>query len=140
MSRENLQCIIYPLGHLKTYKYVVICTFYDGKPVLSRHAARDTWETQGGHIEEMETPLEAAKRELYEESGITDAEVFPVCDYYGYNGDRHSNGAVFAAVAHSMNELPAFEMEEVQVFPAIPEHLTYPYVTPKLFEEAKKRI
>ena len=63
---------VYPIGELQTYKYVVICSQYKGKILLSRHKMRTTWETQGGHIEKGETPLEAAKRELYEESGVTD--------------------------------------------------------------------
>ena len=59
----------YPLGKLKKYKYVVVLSYYNGKILLSRHKDRSTWETQGGHIEENETPIEAAKRELFEESG-----------------------------------------------------------------------
>jgi len=43
-----------------------------GKWILSKHKKRDTWETQGGHIEDGETPLEATKRELFEESEIRD--------------------------------------------------------------------
>lgn len=26
--RKELECIVYPLGHLLTYKYVVVCSFY----------------------------------------------------------------------------------------------------------------
>ena len=37
--------------------------------MLSRHKNRSTWETQGGHIEGGESLIEAAGRELYEESG-----------------------------------------------------------------------
>ena len=48
---------IYPIGELQTYKYVVICSQYKGKILLSRHKMRTTWETQGGHIEKGETPL-----------------------------------------------------------------------------------
>ena len=47
----SLQCSIHPLGALAPYKYVVICTRYDGQWLLSRHRERSTWETQGGHIE-----------------------------------------------------------------------------------------
>lgn len=64
-----MKCKIYGLGVLKQYKYVVILSEYKGKILLSRHRDRNTWETQGGHIEKGETPMEAAKRELFEESG-----------------------------------------------------------------------
>ena len=50
-KRRELQCVISPLSTLSTYKYVVICSRYAGKWLLSRHKKRDTWETQGGHIE-----------------------------------------------------------------------------------------
>lgn len=138
--RRELQCIIYPLNTLKSYKYVVICTFYRQKIVLSRHEIRNTWETQGGHIEEGETPLDAAKRELFEEGGISDADIFALCDYYGYNSERHSNGMVFVAIVHSFEDLPHFEMKERALFDTLPENLTYPQVTPKLFEYAKEFV
>ena len=47
--RKELECIVYPLGHLVTYKYIVVCSFYQGKYVLSKHKIRDTWETQGAY-------------------------------------------------------------------------------------------
>lgn len=49
-------CKTYDLNSLKEYKYVVILSEYNGKIVLSRHKQRTTWETQGGHIEQGETP------------------------------------------------------------------------------------
>ena len=77
-----MTCKTYDTGTLKQYKYVVTLSEYDGKILLSRHKNRTTWETQGGHIEAGETPLEAARRELYEESGATDFEIAPLCDYW----------------------------------------------------------
>ena len=106
--------------------------------MLSCHKKRTTWETQGGHVEEGETPLEAAKRELYEESGVTDAEVYPVCDYKGFCGPRNSYGMVFLAVVHELGNLPESEMQEVRLFEELPENLTYPKMTPMLIKEAKK--
>lgn len=136
--RKELKCRIYPLGSLDRYKYTVICTSYQGKWVLSKHKKRDTWETQGGHIEENETPLECAKRELLEESGIKDADIYPVCDYWGFDSQSCSNGMVFLAVVHSLGELPNSEMKEVQMFDELPGNLTYPFTSPILFQEAKK--
>lgn len=138
--RKELQCILHPLYKLEQYKYVVVCSFYQGKYVLSKHQSRDTWETQGGHIESGETPLDAAKRELFEESGITDADIYPVCDYYGYNSQSHSNGMVFLATVHSFDQMPQYEMKEIKVFEALPNDLTYPNVTPILFEQAQKML
>ena len=116
----------------------MICSNYKGKWILSRHKKRDTWETQGGHIEPGETPLEAAKRELYEESGIWDADVYPICDYWGFNPYRCSNGMVFLAVVHSIGELPESEMQEIRLFDELPENLTYPQTSPVLYREAEK--
>ena len=83
--RSALQCRVAPLGQMGDYVFVVVVSEFQGKLMLSRHRDRDTWETQGGHIESGETPLEAARRELYEESGVTEFEIIPVCDYLGYN-------------------------------------------------------
>ena len=137
-SRASLQCTIHPFGTLMYLKYVVVCSFYHGKYMLSRHKKRDTWETQGGHIEPNETPLEAAKRELFEESGVSDADLYPVCDYFGYDADGSANGTVFLAVIHQLGSMPDSEMKEISIFDTLASALTYPNVSPQLFEEAAK--
>ena len=137
-KRRELQCHIHPTGELQNYKYVVVCSNYKGKWLLSRHRKRETWETQGGHIEPGETPMDAAKRELYEESGVMDAVVYPVCDYYGYDSTGHANGMVFLAVIQRLGELPESEMSEIEMFAQLPDNLTYPKVTPLLMAEAAK--
>lgn len=138
--RKELKCRLYPLNTLPSYKYTVICASYQGKWLLSRHKKRDTWETQGGHIEEGETPLECARRELYEESGIRDAELFPVCDYWGFNHYSCANGQIFLAVVHSLGALPESEMREAKLFYTLPGNLTYPQTSPVFFQEARKLL
>ena len=138
MERSDLQCYIHPFGTLSPVKYVVVCTFYQGKYLLSRHRERSTWETQGGHIEPGETAEDAARRELFEESGVKKAKLFPVCDYLGVNPPRQANGTVYFAVAEELGELPESEMAEIRLFEALPENLTYPNVTPRLFVEAER--
>ena len=138
--RKELRCTVHPLNSLKTYKYTVICSNFKGKWILSRHKNRNTWETQGGHIENGETPLEAAKRELFEESGIVDADVYPVCDYNGYNSKSNANGMVFLAIVHSVGELPESEMKEIALFQELPKELTYPLTSPVLYAEASKLL
>ena len=138
--RENLQCRVSPLNTLTDYKFVVVCTRYKDRWILSRHKERTTYETQGGHIEAGETPMDAAVRELYEESGALDAEIHPVCDYYGYDEHGHANGMVFLAIIHRLGKLPESEMQEIGLFDEIPENLTYPQVTPRLFTETEKLL
>jgi len=134
-GQNNMITKTYPTGELKKYKYVVTLSSYKGKILLSRHKERTTWETQGGHIEEGETPLEAAKRELYEESGATDYYIAPLCDYWAGTGDESdgANGMVFKAVIHQLGAIPHSEMAEVKTFDALPDNLTYPAITPVLF-------
>ena len=140
MARSDLQCYIHPFGTLSPLKYVVVCTFYKGKYLLSRHRERSTWETQGGHIEPGETAEDAARRELYEESGVREAKLYPVCDYLGVNPPRQAGGTVYLAVAESLGQLPPSEMGETALFDTLPENLTYPHVTPRLFAEAVKYL
>ena len=138
--RKDLKCRLYPLDSLIDYKYTVICASYQGKWLLSRHKKRATWETQGGHIEQGETPMDCARRELFEESGVQDAEIIPVCDYWGFDDCGCSNGVVFLALVHSLGELPESEMKETGLFEELPENLTYPMVTPALCREAKNAL
>lgn len=60
-------------------KYAVIIARHDGKLLWCRHKERDAWEVPGGHIEEGETALDAACRELQEETCALDFSLTPVC-------------------------------------------------------------
>lgn len=130
-------CKTYPPDTLKHYTYVVILSCYDNKILLSRHRDRDTWETQGGHIEPGETPLEAAKRELYEESGAVVYDIKPLCDYWAGEEDtgEEGNGMVFTAIICRLAPLPESEMAETGLFEHLPEKLTYPDILPVLFSQ-----
>ena len=132
-DRSALRCRILPLKSQKDYRFVVILSKYRGKYVLSRHRSRDTWETQGGHIEPSETPMDAARRELYEESGARASSLQPAFDYIGWDDFDASAGMVFRAEIESLEDLPESEMAEIGLFDRLPENLTYPGVTPALF-------
>lgn len=133
-----MKCVIHPLNSLGTYKYVVTLTRYQGKIVLSRHHSRDTWETQGGHIEPGETPMDAARRELWEESGAIDYDIAPLCDYRAADETSSANGQVFVADVRRFDRMPESEMKEIGFFSSLPDHLTYPDITPRLFEYLMK--
>ena len=129
-----------PIGSCPELKYVVIFPRYEGKWLLVRHHLRSTWEAAGGHIEPGETPTDCAKRELFEESGVKDAELIPVCDYWGFDDQGCSNGVVFLAVVRSLGELPESEMKETGLFEDLPGELTYPMTSPVLYREAEKAL
>jgi 8-oxo-dGTP diphosphatase len=133
-----MTCSVHKLNELKTYKYVVILSRYKNKILLSRHKKRTTWETQGGHIEENESAIEAAKRELFEESGAVEYNITPLFDYCAGDDESDANGMVFFADIKRLADLPLSEMESVNSFDILPNNLTYPDITPKLFECAKE--
>ena len=62
-------------------KFAVIIARQDGKWIFCKHKQRDTYELPGGHRESGETILEAARRELQEETGAIDFAIEPVCVY-----------------------------------------------------------
>ena len=139
----NLSCQILDWDDSHPCKYVVVLSRYEGRLLLSRHKERSTWETQGGHIEPGESPEEAARRELWEESGAQEFTLEPLCHYHAHavdNPQDHACGAVFFADIARMGPIPESEMAEVRAFDALPENLTYPGITPKLFRRARGKF
>lgn len=121
-------------------KYVVIIAKHEGKLLWCRHKDRDTWEVPGGHIEPGETAIEAAARELQEETGATDFTIAPVCWYrlHFNDGGLGSISLLCAAEVHAMGELHS-EIAEIRTFEGVPTDLTYPDIQPYLLAEAIRR-
>lgn len=128
-----------PAGETPPCTYVTILSRYRGQWVFSRHRERDTWETQGGHIEPGESMEAAARRELYEESGGLASSLTPLCGYWVDRPDRETPryGLLFLAELSRLEPLPASEMAEVTLADGLPDRLTYPGITPLLFAYAK---
>ena len=121
-------------------KYAVIIAQYGRRLLWCRHRDRQTWEIPGGHIEPGESALEAAARELQEETGATDFTLQPVCWYSAWHSDGmpHSCGLLCVADVHSLGDLHN-EITEVRPFDGVPDALTYPDIQPRLFEEVNRR-
>ena len=108
--------------------------------VFVKHKDRTTWEIPGGHIEPGETPLEAAKRELSEETGALDFKIEAICTYSVENNEIITYGGLFYAEILSYSPKLDFEIEKIESFKNIPENLTYPQIQPHLFQEIVKRL
>lgn len=126
-------------GSLEQPVFVVTVSKYRGRALMSRHRERSTWEFQGGHIEPGETPPEAAKRELYEESGALEYDIRPVCDYWTGNPNTREvkAGVLFAAEIKKLGPIPESEMAEVREFAELPDNLTYPEIMSSLYRAAR---
>lgn len=113
--------------------FSVIVSKYQGKWVLCQHKQRSTWEVPGGHIEPGETPEEAARRELYEESGAKEYDLQEVGVYGVKRDEQEDFGMLYFAQIHSFDTLPRdFEMKRVELFDTLPENMTYPQIQPYL--------
>ncbi len=117
----------YPAGRLEQIEFVAGFTRYKGKWVYCWHKHRKSYEHPGGHVETGETPMAAARRELFEETGITDCRIIPLWDYeyIWENGQGRNNGRVFYAEVNSLGTLPESEMERIEFFDSVPENYTY---------------
>ena len=127
-------------------KFAVIISRANGKWVFCKHRERSTYEIPGGHREQGESILEAAKRELREETGAQDFTMEPVCVYSvtgktrAVESEEETFGMLYAAQIHSFeNELHS-EIERVELFDALPERWTYPQIQPLLIREYERRI
>jgi 2,3-bisphosphoglycerate-dependent phosphoglycerate mutase len=129
------------LETFKGYEVVAIFVRYKNKWLYGRAKTRDVFEMIGGGIEIGETPLQAAKRELYEETGAINYTIKPICDYRGVSNTRLLNGQLFYAEILELGDLPKeFEMAEVKLFETIPEKMRFPELLPVLFEKVKVLI
>lgn len=122
-------------AHEDQIKFAVIAARFHGQWIFCRHKDRTTWEIPGGHIEAGENADDAARRELWEETGVSDADIKPVCVYGVERDCAVSYGKLYLADVRTLGTLPAeSEICETQLFDNIPDNLTYPDIQPRLYK------
>jgi 8-oxo-dGTP diphosphatase len=131
---SNIQ--LYDLGYCdeKDYAIVVCVCKYKDKYVFSFNKNRNGWEIPGGHIEKGETWEEAAKREVYEETGATKTSIKPICVY---------KIDTFAILGYceilELGKIPAnSEMSDVCFLDRLPQNMTFPESSKLFFDKVKK--
>jgi 8-oxo-dGTP diphosphatase len=112
-------------------KYVVLLTEYKNELVMIRHKDRTLWELPGGKREEGELILEAASRELYEETGAISFELIP----YGIYWLNGSYGINFYAKIIELGVLPDYEIAEIKLSRSLPAGLNYGAIYYKLYDD-----
>ena len=120
----------------KELKFAVISALFQGKWLFVKAKTRETWEIPGGHREDGENIEETARRELFEESGASDFNIKPVCDYSVIRkNEKPSYGRLFYAEIKELGELPESEIGQVKLFDQLPDELTYPKIQPYLHKK-----
>jgi len=121
--------------------YSVITARYKGKWIFVRHHLRKTFEIPGGHIEKDETPFDAARRELIEETGALSFNLDCVCTYSVEKENQTGYGRLFFAEIYEIGQINDIsEIEEIIFLEDLPEMLTYPDIQPLLFRKVIRYI
>jgi len=123
------------------FTYSVIAARYGENWLYVRHHKRDTWEIPGGHVEENETPDDAAGRELIEETGAVDFKIECVATYSVFKNGETGYGRLYFAEIFKIGPVPDIsEIAEIKMMESLPDNLTHPDIQPRLYERIIEHI
>ena len=131
---SNIQ--LYDLGNCdeKEFTRVVCVCKYNGKYVFSFNKKRNGWELPGGHIEDGETWEEAARREVFEETGAININLKPICIY-----KINSFALLCYCEILEFGQIPNYsEISEICQLDDLPKNMTFPESSKLFFDKVKK--
>lgn len=133
--RNKMKINFYEPIHGDYLQYVVMICHYQGKWVFCQHHTRQTLELPGGHREEGEDNLTAAKRELYEETGAIQYHIKPLCEYSVVDDNqKESFGMLYDVEILELESQLHYEIAKVVLMDELPKHWTYPDIQPYLIQ------
>lgn len=142
-SVKNISFYDFQMENQSAIEYVTIATYFRGQWVFCRHKERTTWEIPGGKRKSGESILEAAKRELFEETGATAFQIMPLDQFdVHFESEQESistTGLLCYAEVEQMSDLPESEIAEVNLASQLPSELTHPEIQPVLWQRVLQR-
>ncbi len=121
--------------------YSVIPARFNDKWIFVRHHKRTSFEIAGGHIEDGESSLEAAVRELMEETGAIQFNLECIATYSVRKDGETGWGRLYLADVQELGPIPDIsEITEIVLLDTIPDHPTHPDIQPLLFRKTLEYI
>jgi len=121
--------------------YVAIAARHNGSWVFVKHRRRGGYELPAGHPEAGEDTVEAAVRELTEETGAIDFIIEPVTYYSVDAGQGKEYGRLFFAEVETLGAIiDNAEIEGLAFFRRRPRKMSLPEVMSFLYRRASEYL